>query len=157
MKKFFIGLAVFLVMIILGSILLYRRSIGIYNESQEQSYAYALEETPIVEPTEFYWYNGNETYFTVIGKSEQEETLVALINQGTGEVTTLPAEGLLSKQEAVQLTREARNPDKILEARIGMHNDEPIWEVSYRNEKGRLGYYVLSLETGEWIRTIDNI
>lgn len=157
MKKFFIGLTVFLIMLIIGSIVLYRRSVAPYNNSKEEAFEYATTHSDIITPEEFYWYNDTETFFTVVGKTEEDTELVVLINQDNGDVTSIPIEETISKQSAIQKTREARQPDKILEARIGMDNNIPIWEVSYRNENGRLGYYILSLEDGEWLRTIDNI
>lgn len=157
MKKFFIGLTVLLIMLIIGSIVLYRRSVAPYNNSKEEAFEYAIAHSDIITPEEFYWYNDTETFFTVVGKTEEDTELVVLINQDNGDVTSIPIEETISKQSAIQKTREARQPDKILEARIGMDNNIPIWEVSYRNENGRLGYYILSLEDGEWLRTIDNI
>lgn len=157
MKKFFLGLAVFLVAVIIGAVVVYTKSVALYNESEEQAFDYAITNSDIVVPEEFYWYNDKETYFTVVGQTEQNEELVVLINQDNGEVTSIPIEETISKQEAIQLTKQARQPDKILEARIGMDNEIPVWEVSYRNENGRLGYYILALKDGEWLKTINNI
>lgn len=157
MKKIFIGLAVFLIMLIAGTIVLYRRSVAPYNNSKNQAFEYAMTHSEIITPEEFYWYNDSETFFAVVGKTEEETELVVLINQDNGETTSIPAEETITKQQAIQRTREARQPEKILEARIGMDNNTPIWEVSYRNENGRLGYYILNLEDGEWLKTIDNI
>lgn len=157
MKKFFLGLAVFLIALIIGAVVVYTKSIASYNESKEQAFDYAITNSDIVVPEEFYWYNDKETYFTVVGQTEQNEELVVLINQDNGEVTSIPIEETISKQEAIQLTKQARQPDKVLEARIGIDNEIPVWEVSYRNENGRLGYYILALEDGEWLKTINNI
>lgn len=157
MKKFFLGLAVFLIALIIGAVVVYTKSVASYNESKEQAFDYAITNSDIVVPEEFYWYNDKETYFTVVGQTEQNEELVVLINQDNGEVTSIPIEETISKQEAIQLTKQARQPDKVLEARIGIDNEIPVWEVSYRNENGRLGYYILALEDGEWLKTINNI
>lgn len=116
-----------------------------------------MTHSEIITPEEFYWYNDSETFFAVVGKTEEETELVVLINQDNGETTSIPVEETITKQQAIQRTREARQPAKILEARIGMDNNTPIWEVSYRNENGRLGYYILNLKDGEWLKTIDNI
>nr|WP_244244675.1 DUF5590 domain-containing protein [Marinilactibacillus kalidii] len=142
---------------IVGSVVIYRRSVATYNDTEEQAIAFAIDHSDIVTASEFYWYNDSETYFTVVGETEQNERLIVIKNQETEEIISLNEADTLSKQQAVQMTREARQPKKILEARIGIDDDRPVWEVSYRNQNGRLGYYILSLEDGEWIRTIDNI
>ncbi|MEC6747155.1 DUF5590 domain-containing protein [Marinilactibacillus sp. XAAS-LB27] len=157
MKKFFIGLSVFLIVLIIGSVVIYRRSVALYNDTEEQAIEYAIANSEIVSATDFYWYNDTETTFTVVGETEEGESLVVFTNQETQETTTLNISDTIPKQQAVQLTREARQPKKILNARMGIDNQRPVWEISYRNQNGRLGYYILSLQDGEWIRTIDNI
>ena len=46
---------------------------------------------------------------------------------------------------------------KILETRIGMEKGVPIWEVAYKEENGRLGYHIITLKDGEYVRDIGNI
>lgn len=157
MKKFLIGLIVLMSAIIVATVVVYRRSVAPHNQAKEEATAIANREANITTVEDFYWYNGSETYFTITGTSDEGEELIAIIHQDSGEVTTLPVEETFSESEAIHQVVNEKSPERILQARIGIEDERPIWEVSYRNENGRIGYYLMSLENGEWIRTIDNI
>lgn len=157
MKKIVIGLVIVMSMLIVGSVLLYRQSTQSFSRAKADTIAFVSERTNLSEVDDFFWFNAEETYFTVTGTNEDGEARIYIVQQQGGQILTLPAESTVSKQQAIQQTREAREPQKILNARIGMLDDTPIWEVSYRNDNDRLGYFVIDLKTGEWIRTIDNI
>ena len=107
--------------------------------------------------TDFYWYNGTQTYFTVTGLNEENEEIVAIVAQDGGATTVLNKKDLVTEKQAIQLAKKETNAKEVLEARIGIEKDIAVWEVAYKQENGRLGYYVLSLETGEWIKGIENI
>lgn len=157
MKKFLVGLIVVMSTLIIATVVVYRRSVAPHNQAEEEATVIANREANITSAEEFYWYNGSETYFTVTGTSDAGEELIAIIRQDTGEVTTISAEETVSEEEAIRQVVNEKSPERILQARIGIEDELPIWEVSYRNENGRIGYYVMALENGEWIRTIDNI
>lgn len=157
MKKILIGIAAGLGLLLVASVVLFQRSFSPYAQAREEAVAYAQERAELVQAEDFYWYNGTETYFAVTGEDEKQRPLIVIIKQDGGDVTILNQENALSESQAIQLTQEAKNPQKILEARIGMEESIPVWEVSYRNEDQSIGYYILSLETGEWVKSIENI
>ena len=157
MKKFVIGLVLLLSAVIVGAIYVYQQSHNPYDRVESETIAFVSERTDLNQAEDFYWYNGTETYLTVQGFTEDNEEKIYIVRQNGGNITEFAAEDTVSRQEAIQLTRQAREPDAILNARIGMVNDTPVWEISYRNQNERLGYYIIHLETGEWLRTIDNI
>ncbi|GAA0353994.1 DUF5590 domain-containing protein [Alkalibacterium iburiense] len=157
MKKFIIGLVVLMSVLIVGSIYIYQQAHAPYASAKEESIAYVTDRTDLTQPDEFYWYNGSETYFTVKGLTSNNEEMIYIVRQNGGNILSIPAEETLSKEEAIQQVKSQKNPEKILNATIGMIDGRPIWEISYRNENRRLGYYIIDLKTGEWMRTIDNI
>lgn len=157
MKKVIIGLVIVMSMLIIGSVYLYSQSIEPYSQAKSDTIAYVSERTTISEIGEFYWFNGEETYFTLTGTNEEGEERIYIVQQQGGQITTLSADDTVTKQEAIQQTKQERQPEKILNARIGILDETPVWEITYRNDNNRLGYYVINLRNGEWIRTIDNI
>ena len=157
MKKIIIGLAITLSLVIIGTIFLYQQSTTTYTRAKADTVAFVRERTNLDRVSDFHWFNGTETFLTVTGTNEEGQERIYIVQQDGGQITSFSAENTISEQEAVRMTREARNPVKILNARIGMIDDTPVWEISYRNENDRLGYYIVNLQTGEWIRTIDNI
>ena len=157
MKKIIIGLVVLMSVLIVGFIYIYQQSQAPYASAREESIAYVTNRTDLTQPDEFYWYNGSETYFTVHGLTSNDEEMIYIVRQNGGHILSIPAEETVTKEQAIQQARSNRSPDKILNAIIGMIDEIPVWEISYRNENGRLGYYIIDLKTGEWLRTIDNI
>lgn len=142
---------------ITGTVVIYRRSVAPYNQAQEEATVIARREVGISNVTDFYWYNGSETYFTIVGTTDENEEIIAIIKQEDGSVTSIPVDEAIAQDEAIRQVINEKSPERILEARVGIEGDLPVWEVSYRYENGRIGYYLLNLQTGEWLRTIENI
>ena len=156
-KNIFIVSIVVMIVVIAFSISVYQTASKPLHKAEDEAFAVAKSSAGIAKVDDFYWYNGTETYFTVTGTNQEDEAVIAIVAQDGGETTVLNQADIITEAEAVQLTRQAVNPKEILEARIGIEEDTPIWEVAYKQENGRLGYYVLTLETGEWIKGIENI
>ena len=157
MKKVIIGLVIALSVFILGSLVLYQRASAPYAQARNETVTFLTERSDLAQSEDFYWYNGEETIFSVRGYSEQEEEKLYIVKQNGGEIRTYDVPGTMTEQEAIRQTRQEREPKRILNAKVGWMNDRPIWEVTYKNDNDRLGYYIIDLETGEWVRTIENI
>lgn len=156
-KNIFIVSIVVMIVVIAFSISVYQTASKPLHKAEDEAFAVAKSNAGLTKVEDFYWYNGTETYFTVTGTNQENEAVIAIVAQDGGDTTVLNQADIITEAEAVQLTRQAVNPKEILEARIGIEDETPIWEVAYKQENGRLGYYVLSLETGEWIKGIENI
>lgn len=133
------------------------QSLGPLKQAKAETVAIAQKEASLSEVEDFYWYNGEETYFTVTGKDKDSKKIIVLLKQAGGSFEIIEEEGTFSKSEAIKKVRDLENPAHILEARIGKHKDLAVWEVSFRQDNGKIAYTMLSLETGEWLRTIKNI
>ncbi|EXJ22425.1 hypothetical protein ADIAL_2011 [Alkalibacterium sp. AK22] len=157
MKKVLISLIIVMSVILAGGSFLLYRSIQPHSRARRDTIAFVSERTSLQEAQDFFWYNGEETFLTVTGINEEGVERIYIVQQDGGQILSLSKENTLSKEQAIQMTKESRQPDRILNARIGMQDDTPIWEISYRNQNNRLGYFIIDLRTGEWIRTIDNI
>ena len=136
---------------------LLNKSLSPLKQAQAETIDLAKRKADLVEAKDFYWYNGNDTYLTLSGKNSADEEIVVIVKQEGGSIEVFKQEDILSKSEAIAQVVELEEPARILEARMGIHNDRAIWEVSFRQDDGRIGYTMFSLNTGEWIRTIKNI
>lgn len=144
-------------LLIVGTSLLLNKSLSPLKQAKNETINLAEKKAGLAEAKDFYWYNGNDTYFTVTGKAKDGQNLIIIVKQDDGSIQSIEQKGTFSKAEAINKVRELEEPARILEARIGIHNALPIWEVSFRQEDGLIGYTMLSLATGEWVRTIKNI
>src|SRR5690625_5161126 len=157
MKKFLVTLLVTMLFLIFGVTFVLTRSLSPYNQAKAETIELAERRADLVESDVFYWFNGDETFFTITGENSEGTPIVVIVQQDGGAIQVFNQEEVISEREAVAATYNRENPEKILEPRIGMYKNEPVWEVSFRLENGRIGYTVFSLTTGEWLRTIKNI
>ncbi|MER2063854.1 MAG: DUF5590 domain-containing protein [Alkalibacterium sp.] len=157
MKKVIIGLLLTLSAIIIGAIFLYQSARTPYRQAENETITFLSERTDLDRVEDFYWYNGETTIFTVRGFNEADQEKYYIVQSEGGNIMTFDASETVTEQAARRQTREAREPKRILNAKVGLMDDTPIWEVTYKNENDRLGYYIIDLQTGEWLRTIDNI
>jgi len=146
-----------MLLLILGVTTVVTRSLAPYNQAKAEATTLAQDRANLAEADEFYWYNGNETFFTVTGVDTEGTPIIVIVQQDGGAVEVIAQEEAITEQTAIEQTISRENPQEILEARIGMYNGNPIWEVSFKQGNDNLGYAIFSLTSGEWIRTIKNI
>lgn len=157
MKKFLITSIVIMLLLILAVTTLVTRSLAPYRQAEAETIELASRRADLVDAEDFYWYNGAESFFAVTGTNSQDIPIIVIVQQDGGAVEVFEQENSITEHEAISQTLERENPAQILEARIGMYENTPIWEVSFRQENGSTGYAMYSLTSGEWIRTIKNI
>lgn len=146
-----------MLLLILAVTTVITRSLTPFNQAEAETIELASRRADLVETEDFYWYNSDETYFTITGKNSQDTDVIVIVEQDGGAIEVFEQSNTISKYQAIKQTIERENPEKVLEARIGVHAERPVWEVSFRLENGSIGYAMFSLTTGEWIRTIKNI
>ena len=157
MKKVLTSILVIMLVLIFSVTLVLTRSLSPYNQAKAETTELASRRADLRDAEDFYWFNGNETYFTITGSNSEGTPIVVIVQQDGGEIKVLNEEDTISKERAIQLTVQRETPKKILEARIGQYNDTPVWEVSFELENGSIGYATFSLTSGEWVRTVKNI
>jgi len=130
-KKLLIGINFVLTAIIIFMILMFNNAASPYYHAKVEATNFARKHANLVEQEDFYWYSDSEG-------SYQAETV---------------------SQEAITAQMiEDIAPAQILNYRMGIiEQNIPIWEVTYKKSNGSLGYYIASLETGAWLRTIDGL
>lgn len=157
MKKFLTTLLIGMLLLIISVTFIITRSLAPLNQAKAETIELASRRANLIESDEFYWYNGTETYFTITGVNNSNDKIIVIVQQDGGNIEVLNQDETISKYTAIQQTISKEQPKNILQARIGMHKDQPVWEVSFNLENGDIGYTYFSLTTGEWIKTIKNI
>lgn len=157
MKKNLTTTLIIMLLFIFAVTFVITRSLAPFNQAKAETEELAIRRANLVESDEFYWYNGTETFFTITGKNDQGQPIIVIVQQDGGNIEVVDANEAITKYDVMQLTIERESPKRIREARIGIENKQPIWEVSFEMENGSLGYSLFSLTTGEWLKTIKNI
>lgn len=159
MKKIFTSLLIVMLLLIFGTGVVVTRSLSPYKQARNEAVDLINRRTnfDIINEEDFYWYNGEESYFTVAGETNNGEHIVAIIQQNSGAIEIFDQKDVIPKQDIINKAYEDISPQKIFSVRIGISDSTPVWEVSFRQDNGNIGYILYSLTSGEWLKTIKNI
>lgn len=159
MKKLLIGINFVLTAIIIFMILMFNNAAGPYYHAKVEATNFAHKHANLVEQEDFYWYSDSEgSYLTVTGQNGDQAFIIVLIRQSDGAIMVLDQAKTVSQEAITAQMIEDIAPAQILNYRMGIiEQNIPIWEVTYKKSNGSLGYYIASLETGAWLRTIDGL
>ncbi|MGX7389673.1 hypothetical protein B8A44_06540 [Dolosigranulum pigrum] len=159
MKKLLIGINFVLTVIIIFMILMFNNAAGPYYHAKVEATNFARKHANLVDQEDFYWYSDSEgSYLTVTGQNGDQASIIVLIRQSDGAIMVLDQAETVSQEAITAQMIEDIAPAQILNYRMGIiEQNIPIWEVTYKKSNGSLGYYIASLETGAWLRTIDGL
>lgn len=157
-RNIVMGLIVVLFVLIVSSYSILFYSQQPMDQAEIEVSQIAKENADIQKVENFYWYNGsNDTYFTVAGYTSENEYLYVVVKQDGGDMTVLNAEEVVTESEAKAILKSIKEPAKVLEARLGIEDNEPFWEVAYKDSNGQLEYVWLSVRTGELLKEYQSI
>ncbi|SHS34223.1 Uncharacterized protein conserved in bacteria [Mycobacteroides abscessus subsp. abscessus] len=157
MKKWF-WIAIIGVIILIGiTVKIYLNATEPVADAESRATAIAKEETEITDITEFSLYHGSNAYYVVQGSNKEGEKLIAWIPEKGGKIVVLPADDGITKSEAINTLSNEVSPDQIIDVRLGMEKNNPLWEIYYRSNNDKINYFYIDFETGEEVREIKNL
>ncbi|MDR7072510.1 DUF5590 domain-containing protein [Fictibacillus barbaricus] len=90
----------------------------------------------------------NETYYVVEGKNEHGTNMIVWVDQKK-KVTSEIAKAGLSEGQMINYVKQNYDAQKIIDSRLGMEDDIPLWEVIFIDSKDRYTYYYGYFDTGK--------
>lgn len=155
-RKSLLFIIVLLLSVICTFSIIFYRSQSKFLSVQDEALKKVRETVDLREVNKFYWFNTEETYYSFEGKTADNIEVYVVLRSDTNEVLTLNKAEVVNEEEARAITVQDKQPKQVMQARLGMIDGEPVWEVNYKTDSG-MGYYYLSARTGQWIRDISNI
>lgn len=157
-KKVLWGIIMTVIVLTLMVYFLIHRALSPYWQARGEAIIVAESQENLKDPDKFYWHNGNETVFSITGKDSNDRGIMVIIREEEGQTSRYYLDEIFSEEEAISQLIEDVQPAEVLEARVTFSEDDgPLWEVGFKDSQQRLGYYLISLIDGAWIKTIDNI
>ncbi|QQZ11055.1 DUF5590 domain-containing protein [Heyndrickxia vini] len=149
MKKWIISFCLLLLIVLGFSVNIYYQSTKPINKAESFAKKTAKEKANLVSMDQFYLYNGNESYYITVGKKKNGEKIAVWIpEKNNDQVIVEKMSDGLSKKDAIKKLKEKETPAKILGSRLGMLNNEPVWEISYLDQSSHLNYaYIYFLKS----------
>ena len=158
-KRKIIGLLsgiVILLLIILFSSIFYIRSTRPMAQAKQEATEIAKQYASIEDVERFYWFTREETYFTVLGKDDKQQEMIAIIPKSGSKITVLKQSDGLSEAAAKDAIRVAHPKEIVQKATLGMFKKQPVWEIMTKGDHGQ-SYFLLDFKTGQEVKVISNI
>ncbi|MDO4670799.1 MAG: DUF5590 domain-containing protein [Aerococcus sp.] len=156
-KKLFNFLLGIVAVIMIAMWGVYLSSQSLPAHAQAETFAQAKAKAGIRQVDQFYILNKKETTYTIIGPNKDHQQMLFAYDPKTKQTKSVKANGMVTEQNALAITKHDLPKVKVGEARLGVDNDQFVWEVSFTDEKGQLGYHYLKATSGEWYETINNL
>lgn len=150
-------MTIFLVlMIVLVGIILVQAT-SPERSAKKQATKIAKEISGIKTVDEFYWFNREETSYTVVGRDADNQGIITIIPEDGTEALIIYSNEGLSDRDAVQAVLDLNETKSISKITLGMYDNKPVWEISAKSKENRLSYYLVDFKTGEIINKLTNL
>lgn len=158
MSRKLISTLTLLLLILLVSLFFFfiRTQDSIY-QAEDESIALVKHDYQIKRVNNFYWSTIQETYFSLDFVDKDDVHRYAIISQEGGEVKYFTNDEIINQEEARSIVLNDMNPHDIMQLRLSLIDDQPVWEASIKNENGMLTYYTINAKDGKWVQTVENI
>lgn len=148
--------AIFLILLmsILG---VFMQSQARVNQAEEETVSLVELDYAVDKINKFYWVTTDNTYFSLNFIDEEGAQHFAIVAQDGGDIQYYAENEIISEQDASDIAMNETSSIKIIQTRLGLLENKPVWEVTLKNENNTLTYYYIDASTGLWVKTISNI
>ena len=155
--NFLTGIIVVVLLVILSLFMASDRSV---NQAKQETIKLVEVDHKVQKVNKFYWLTNTEaTYFSLDFQDEKDQQVYAIVAREGGDIHYFTSKDIISEEDAQAIT-VADNEDHlkdILQARLGLLDNQPIWEVTFKADNDTMTYYYVDAETGKCLQTITNL
>ena len=151
----FSALAVLIIFLGCG-IYVYSTAQNARTEGFEASEDFALENTDLETVDQVTRFNGEHVYHVVKGKQSDGEDAIAYVIKGDKDPEQIiyTTDNTADEQQVESSWQSACGADcEMDDVRLGLYDDAPAWEVTFRDEQDRLGYSYYTLDGTEQLES----
>ncbi|KRO18210.1 cell wall elongation regulator TseB-like domain-containing protein [Lacticaseibacillus saniviri] len=134
----------------------YYRAQAPRNQLRREAIQIATKQAGLTQVDQFYWFTHGASYLTVAGTTKNKRPVYVLIRQSNGKVVVLNQKDGITPAKA-RAQAATYQPKKILSVTLGERRKQVIWDVSYLDQNGKLGYVSYNFKTGNQVQSIRNI
>ncbi|MBT2214238.1 DUF5590 domain-containing protein [Virgibacillus dakarensis] len=118
-----------------------------FNEAKET----VLKNTELTEVKEISRFQGEEAYFILIGNTKEQKKKIAFmpVKNDTEKITIVDAKKIISKQSIIDEWKNQCHKCELIKVTTAMVDQNPLWEVTYRNSSGYQIIDYLSIYDGK--------
>lgn len=155
-RKLFSTLIAVMVIYLVGSTYVYANSQQMVANAEAKT-TQAAKDAGLTNITDFYVFNKDETYYAVMGENSEGRQVYFAYQPDSDKQKMGFVDEMVNEDNAFSLTRYEMPDVNVRSANLGIENDTFVWEVSFTDADGRLGYHYINATTGEWYETINDL
>lgn len=123
------------------------------NKAADAAFEVAKAEVDLKTMDEYFLYHGLESYSVVIGTTNSGQNIIVWIPENDKkQVVSMNASSGKTKEDILSMVEKNINEANIISIKLGMENNVPLWEVTYKNSVGKYNYDYYDFKTGEWLK-----
>ena len=138
--QYVIGIGILLTVLAFSLLNLFNLSMEPYRVARSNSIELARKYAGVSKVDSFGIYNGDKTYYSLLGETDREKKKAVLIEEGSDKIFVYELSEGTSKKQAEKIAKK-NGADAIDKVTFGYLNDRPIWEV-----KSGKSYYIVDFE-----------
>ncbi|WP_223702010.1 cell wall elongation regulator TseB-like domain-containing protein [Sutcliffiella deserti] len=155
MKKWMlIILTIVIIIIIWQLVAIYQTAMSPIRENEKEVSQIAQQQKGLHTITNFYNYNGTSSYTIIVGLNEDNEEHILWFNDKKEIVLSKPAKEGIAKEDVLNFLDTDRTPKKIISVSLAMEDEEPLWEIKFKDENDRYNLYYIEFENGVYYQRI---
>ncbi|MCY7024340.1 MULTISPECIES: DUF5590 domain-containing protein [Streptococcus] len=143
--QYLIGIFIVLSVLVFSFFAVLQVSMQPRQSAKEASSRLAKEYADLEKVDSFAFYNGQESYYSLLGKTSKGVEKAVLIAKDSNEIRVYRLDQGVSQAEAKSIAKE-NGAGTIDNVTMGYFQDQPIWEV-----KSGGTYYLIGFENGQLV------
>lgn len=118
----------------------------------------AIQSGQVITVRDVQPYNGTSSMITVFGDNADGENIAVFVQDDKAEkFQEVKLSDGISAKKAMEIVLKEQKTAQIMHVLLGLEGDNPIWEVAFKNEHGKLNYVYIQFQDGEWLKRILNL
>lgn len=98
------------------------------------------------------FYHGTEAYHIIKAINNDNEEIIVWIPFSLDEYVLKRQDQGLSMNEVVAYAKNNLNPKEIISIKLGMENNIPLYEITFKDENGRYSFYFIKFTDGTYLK-----
>lgn len=157
MKKILLIIVSALIVIGTGlSIYLYQTIRSPLADGAKEARTFIENEQLMDQVNDISFYHGEEGYWVAEGRTDQDEEAIAWLNQNPEEreepLLLLKEDGI-SKEDITNQVANELNVESFESIRLGIEDEQAIYEFTYHSDSSGKVFYYVSFETGDYVKS----
>lgn len=150
----------FLFLAIAFSLFIYQQTTQPLKIKEDKAIQLAKEKTSLKSVDKLDWFHYFDAYYVIQGKNDNNENIIIWVpDDKDKEIIVKKANEGLSEEEVISLLfngidsfQDEKRPKEIINIKLGMIEDVPVYEVTYRDQKNRYSFLYIDFYEGSWYR-----